>query len=118
VDNKDLIEMQTVRNASLCHESDRNIWRWQLFGWGTEDVEVQISSMASSGQEATYCMGDDAPLAALSAMPHTLYDYFKQRFAQVKIMSLLGYKITDVHLVSCLTPSTVWISLSYHSILS
>jgi hypothetical protein len=25
VDNKDLIEMQTVRNASLCHESDRNI---------------------------------------------------------------------------------------------
>ena len=28
-------------------------------------------------------MGDDAPLAALSAFSHTLYDYFKQRFAQV-----------------------------------
>jgi glutamate synthase (ferredoxin) len=54
-----------------------------LFGWGTEDVEVQIHSMASEAIEATYCMGDDAPLAALSVMPHTLYDYFKQRFAQV-----------------------------------
>lgn len=55
----------------------------QFYGWGTEDVEVQITAMASSGMEATYSMGDDAPLAALSAMPHTLFDYFKQRFAQV-----------------------------------
>lgn len=55
----------------------------QLFGWGTEDVEVQISAMAAEGNEATFCMGDDAPLAAISALPHTLYDYFKQRFAQV-----------------------------------
>lgn len=54
-----------------------------FFGWGTEDVEVQITAMARDGEEATYCMGDDAPLAALSVMPHTLYDYFKQRFAQV-----------------------------------
>jgi glutamate synthase (ferredoxin) len=46
-------------------------------------VEVQITSMAAEGVEATYCMGDDAPLAAISDMPHTLYDYFKQRFAQV-----------------------------------
>jgi len=53
------------------------------FGWGTEDVEVQIAAMAAEGVEATFCMGDDAPLPALSAMPHTLYDYFKQRFAQV-----------------------------------
>ena len=54
-----------------------------FFGWGSEDVEFQISAMARDGEEATYCMGDDAPLAVLSAMPHTLYDYFKQRFAQV-----------------------------------
>jgi len=54
-----------------------------FFGWGSEDVEFQISAMARDAEEATYCMGDDAPLAVLSAMPHTLYDYFKQRFAQV-----------------------------------
>ena len=65
VDNKNLITMQSA------------------FGWGTEDVEIQITAMASNAVEATYCMGDDAPLAALSNSPHVLYDYFKQRFAQV-----------------------------------
>eukprot|EP00968_Pinguiococcus_pyrenoidosus_P029101 scaffold8318_cov659-Pinguiococcus_pyrenoidosus.AAC.1 len=39
--------------------------------------------MANTGKEATFCMGDDAPLAVLSTKPHVLYDYFKQRFAQV-----------------------------------
>jgi glutamate synthase (ferredoxin) len=54
-----------------------------LLGWGSEDVAMQLSSMASTGYEATFCMGDDAPLAVLSEKPHTPYDYFKQRFAQV-----------------------------------
>ena len=39
--------------------------------------------MASLAKEPTYCMGDDIPLAVLSSKPHILYDYFKQRFAQV-----------------------------------
>lgn len=42
-----------------------------------------IESMASQGKEPTFCMGDDIPLAGLSQRPHMLYDYFKQRFAQV-----------------------------------
>lgn len=28
-------------------------------------------------------MGDDVPLPVLAGTPHMLYDYFKQRFAQV-----------------------------------
>lgn len=42
-----------------------------------------IETMASQGKEPTFCMGDDIPLAILSQRPHMLYDYFKQRFAQV-----------------------------------
>ncbi|MFN9989289.1 MAG: glutamate synthase large subunit, partial [Cyanobacteriota bacterium] len=42
-----------------------------------------IEEMAAQGKEPTYCMGDDIPLAVLSNRPHLLYDYFKQRFAQV-----------------------------------
>ena len=53
------------------------------FGWGLEDIGMQIADMAGSGKETTYSMGDDAPLAALSTKPHPLYNYFKQRFAQV-----------------------------------
>jgi glutamate synthase (ferredoxin) len=53
------------------------------FGYTTEDVEMVIQPMASNGSEPTFCMGDDIPLAVLSDKPHLLYDYFKQRFAQV-----------------------------------
>lgn len=53
------------------------------FGYTIEDVEMVIHPMASTGAEATFCMGDDIPLAVLSEKSHLLYDYFKQRFAQV-----------------------------------
>ena len=53
------------------------------FGYTNEDVELVIEHMASSAKEPTFCMGDDTPLAILSDKPHLIYDYFKQRFAQV-----------------------------------
>nr|YP_009312841.1 Glutamate synthase [Helminthora furcellata]SCW21095.1 Glutamate synthase [Helminthora furcellata]SCW23955.1 Glutamate synthase [Helminthora furcellata] len=53
------------------------------FGYSNEDVELVIEHMASSAKEPTFCMGDDIPLAILSSKPHLLYDYFKQKFAQV-----------------------------------
>lgn len=53
------------------------------FGYGAEDLEMVIVPMVTDAKEATFCMGDDIPLAVLSEKPHILYDYFKQRFAQV-----------------------------------
>ena len=53
------------------------------FGYTLEDVEMVVEAMAQDGKEPIFCMGDDAPLAVLSQRPHLLYDYFKQRFAQV-----------------------------------
>lgn len=53
------------------------------FGYTSEDVELVIEHMASLAKEPTFCMGDDTPLAILSEKQHLLYDYFKQRFAQV-----------------------------------
>ncbi|MGB3509170.1 MAG: glutamate synthase-related protein [Microcoleaceae cyanobacterium] len=53
------------------------------FGYSLEDLDMVISDMANLGKEPTFCMGDDIPLAVLSGRPHLLYDYFKQRFAQV-----------------------------------
>lgn len=53
------------------------------FGYTAEDLELIIQSMAINGKEPTFCMGDDIPLAVLSDKPRLLYDYFKQRFAQV-----------------------------------
>ncbi|CAG9463312.1 unnamed protein product [Pedinophyceae sp. YPF-701] len=52
-------------------------------GMSLEDAQLIVESMAASGVEPTYCMGDDTPLAVLSGRGHMLADYFKQRFAQV-----------------------------------
>jgi len=54
-------------------------------GMGQEDSQMIIEGMAQQGAEPTYCMGDDTPLPVLSNRPHVLYDYFKQRFAQVRL---------------------------------
>ena len=53
------------------------------FGYGLEDSQVIIEGMAAAGAEPTFCMGDTTALPMLSGRPHLMYDYFKQRFAQV-----------------------------------
>ncbi len=63
--------------------TDNLLRREMAFGYTSEDVEMIVEEMAATGKEPTFCMGDDTPLAVLSSKPHTLYDYFKQRFAQV-----------------------------------
>jgi len=67
-----------------CAFSELDLLRCQTaFGFTAEDLDLVIEEMAGAGKEPTYCMGDDIPLAVLSSKPHLLYDYFKQRFAQV-----------------------------------
>src|SRR6266446_162370 len=51
-------------------------------GW-TEDQFKILFSPLTQGHEANWSMGDDAPPAFLSVLPRTLWDYCKQRFAQV-----------------------------------
>lgn len=53
-----------------------------------------IESMASQGKEPTFCMGDDIPLSVLSQRPHMIYDYFKQRFAQVVVIFIIFSQVT------------------------
>ncbi|KAJ3683812.1 hypothetical protein LUZ60_014039 [Juncus effusus] len=69
--------------SSIVMDNESILRNQQAFGYSSEDVQMVIESMASQGKEPTFCMGDDIPLAVLSRRPHLLYDYFKQRFAQV-----------------------------------
>ncbi|MDV2998845.1 MAG: Ferredoxin-dependent glutamate synthase 2 [Chroococcopsis gigantea SAG 12.99] len=64
-------------------ESENLLGYQTAYGYTAEDVDMVIIPMATQGKEATFCMGDDVPLAVLSDKPRLLYDYFKQRFAQV-----------------------------------
>ena len=65
------------------YDDETTTFAQATFGWGLEDIGMQIADMAGAAKETTYSMGDDAPLAVLSERPHVLYNYFKQRFAQV-----------------------------------
>jgi glutamate synthase (ferredoxin) len=51
-------------------------------GWTDDQVKILFSGLAH-GKESDWSMGDDAPPAFLSALPRSLWDYCKQRFAQV-----------------------------------
>jgi glutamate synthase domain-containing protein 2/glutamate synthase domain-containing protein 3 len=52
-------------------------------GYSAEDLRLIVQPMAGEAKEPTWSMGDDAPLAILSARPRPLHVYFRQRFAQV-----------------------------------
>ena len=86
---KNLIQKRTVKLkknewSNTCILKDLELLQQQTaYGFSSEDNDLILDSMASLAKEPTYCMGDDIPLAVLSSKPHILYDYFKQRFAQV-----------------------------------
>ena len=51
-------------------------------GWTEDQFKILFSALVQ-GHEANWSMGDDAPPAFLSNLPRALWDYCKQRFAQV-----------------------------------
>nr|WP_157362137.1 glutamate synthase large subunit [Haloechinothrix halophila] len=57
--------------------------RQQAFGYTEEELSVLLAPMANVGAEPIGSMGNDSPLAPLSARSRQLFDYFTQLFAQV-----------------------------------
>ncbi|MCS7221089.1 MAG: glutamate synthase large subunit [Anaerolineae bacterium] len=53
------------------------------FGYTSEELAMILKPMAQDGHDPVGSMGDDTPLAALSDKPRPLFNYFKQRFAEV-----------------------------------
>ena len=82
-----LSEIETLPTAEPAGETKMDpvalIEAQAAAGYAAEDVTMIIESMAQNGGEPTWSMGDDTPMPVLSGRPHLLYDYFKQRFAQV-----------------------------------
>ncbi|MCC5858421.1 MAG: glutamate synthase large subunit [Ectothiorhodospiraceae bacterium] len=55
----------------------------KLFNLTLEESDQVVRVLAEAGQEAVGSMGDDTPLPVLSRQARSLYDYFRQQFAQV-----------------------------------
>jgi len=52
-------------------------------GWSEDQFRMLFQSLGMEGKEAVWSMGDDAPPAFISSGRRPLWDYCKQRFAQV-----------------------------------
>jgi glutamate synthase (NADPH/NADH) large chain/glutamate synthase (ferredoxin) len=79
-------------------------------GWTEDQIHLLLQPLAE-GKEPIWSMGDDTPPAFMSRMKRTLWDYCKQRFAQVTnppidhlreahVMSLTTYLVQDLVLDS------------------
>ncbi|HWJ79823.1 MAG TPA: glutamate synthase central domain-containing protein, partial [Niallia sp.] len=57
--------------------------RQKAFGYTYEDVQKNLIPVVIEGKDPIGSMGNDTPLAVLSDKPQSLFNYFKQLFAQV-----------------------------------
>ena len=57
--------------------------RQKTFGYTFEDIRFLLGPSAQTGKQPLGSMGNDSPLAVLSDKSQSLYNYFKQLFAQV-----------------------------------
>jgi len=66
--------------------------RQKAFGYTTEDIEKYLIPMINHGKNPIGSMGNDTPLAVLSDHPQSLFNYFKQTFAQVTNPPIDAYR--------------------------
>ncbi len=98
------ITIDQLPEPSRMHYPDAEtiLRRQRAFGYSDEDLRMILGPMASNGEEPIGSMGTDTPLACLSDKPQSLFNYFKQLFAQVTnppidpireemVMSLISY---------------------------
>ncbi|SCY43071.1 glutamate synthase large subunit [Alkaliphilus peptidifermentans] len=78
----------TMKDIEASHEtkvmSQEVLHRNQLvFGYTTEEINKVIAYMAKNAKEPIGSMGVETPIAILSQKPQMIFNYFKQKFAQV-----------------------------------
>ncbi|MFK7855842.1 MAG: glutamate synthase large subunit [Granulosicoccus sp.] len=77
----ELGELPAVKSPGLNTETLTQ--RMQAFGYTQETLQFMLQPMVTELRDPVGSMGNDAALAVMSTKPRMLYDYFKQRFAQV-----------------------------------
>src|SRR5277367_1039108 len=101
-DNQITIDQLPAPTRMHHPDAETLLRRQRAFGYSDEDLRMILRPMASQGAEPVGSMGTDTPLACLSDRPQSLFNYFKQLFAQVTnppidsireeiVMSLISY---------------------------
>ena len=101
-----LLEQLPEPSRMIAPNPETLLRRQRAYGYSEEDLRILLAPMASKGEEPVGSMGNDVPLACLSDRPQSLFNYFKQLFAQVTnppidpireeiVMSLISYIGTE-----------------------
>ncbi|MGP3608644.1 glutamate synthase large subunit [Anoxybacteroides rupiense] len=93
-----LISLEDLPIPEQMEQVEELVVKQKAFGYTHEDVEKTIFTMIKDGKDPVGAMGNDTPLAVLSDQPQSLFNYFKQLFAQVTnppIDSLREYIVTS-----------------------
>ena len=82
--NENRIQLERLKSGRKIDNAVDNYDRKLLgFGFDKEAITRTIVPMCIDGKEPTASMGYDTPLAVISDRPQSLFDYFRQQFAQV-----------------------------------
>ncbi|MBK8004684.1 MAG: hypothetical protein IPK12_12315 [Gemmatimonadetes bacterium] len=80
-DNMKVLEADRTASVALLGAEDLAPLQTAA-GYGAEDLRFVLEAMGGTGLDPVWSMGDDAPIPPLAQRP-SLYDFFRQRFAQV-----------------------------------
>ncbi len=78
-----LVRMKDLKVDIKEEEFGDIVTRQKAFGYTYEDVNKYLIPIVTEGKDPLGSMGNDIPLAVLSDRPQSLFNYFKQLFAQV-----------------------------------
>lgn len=76
-------QQKILVNEENIENLDGLLFRQKAFGYTYEDIHKYMLPIAIEGKDPIGSMGNDTPLAVLSDRPQSLFNYFKQLFAQV-----------------------------------
>jgi glutamate synthase (NADPH/NADH) large chain len=83
-DNARYLEVALNENSTLePMDADAALTYQKLFNVSFEERDQILRVLAEDGQEAVGSMGDDTPMAVLSRVVRSPFDYLRQQFAQV-----------------------------------
>jgi glutamate synthase (ferredoxin) len=78
-----LEEAASIQIEQPAINSDALLTKQAQFGWTSEELTFVVKTMYEDATEPVGSMGDDTPHAVLSPKPRALFNFFKQRFAEV-----------------------------------
>lgn len=81
--NENIIKLEKLPNAEEIETHDDLAFLQHKYGYTYDELMEGILPLAEKGEEKLVAMGNDIPLAVLMEKEFSLFQFFKQRFAQV-----------------------------------